>query len=139
LWLRKSLAGSSRLPEFKAHTLRPAWHRVLMAIPPPAPVPTTITSYTVSAMPMLLAMLRVCNSSRGLSRHSLVFRRWQVKMLRIIPVGTSGRFRVERESRVVQLLEPRARSVKARDRVFPDQLEELAAFCFARPELALVS
>src|SRR6516165_10834046 len=69
---------------------------------------------------------------------SLVPRRWQVKMLRIIPVRATGRFRVEGQSRVVQLFQAKARGVEAHDRVFPDQLEELAAFCFARPELILV-
>src|SRR5262250_2512114 len=59
-------------------------------------------------------------------------------MLRVITVGAPGRFRVELESGVVQLLEASARSVEAHDRVLPDQLEELAAFCLARPELLFV-
>ncbi|PYQ23347.1 MAG: hypothetical protein DMF79_04010 [Acidobacteria bacterium] len=52
-WLRKSFAGSSRRPELRAHTVSPASHRVLMAMPPPAPVPTTITSKTFAAIPGL--------------------------------------------------------------------------------------
>src|SRR5882762_9470577 len=38
-----------RGPEFSARTLRPASQRSFIAIPPPAPVPTTIASYTFVA------------------------------------------------------------------------------------------
>ena len=37
-------AGSSRRPELSASTFSPASHSVLMAMPPPAPVPITMTS-----------------------------------------------------------------------------------------------
>src|SRR5712671_2612965 len=32
-----------------AQTRRPASHRIFMAVPPPAPVPTTIASYTLGS------------------------------------------------------------------------------------------
>ena len=38
------LSGSMRGPELMAQTLEPASHRIFMAVPPPAPVPTTIAS-----------------------------------------------------------------------------------------------
>src|SRR6202158_5116940 len=44
-WFRKSFSGSSRRPEFSAQTLRPASHRVLIAMPPPAPVPIIIPAH----------------------------------------------------------------------------------------------
>src|SRR5436309_12547648 len=116
-WLRKSFAGRSRLPELKAHTVSPASHRVLMAMPPPAPVPTTITSKTFGAIP-----------GAPLSG----FWRLQVAMARVAGMGTPGRLAVDPKPRIVELLQADLGGVEAHQGVLPDEPEELAALFLSR-------
>ena len=47
-------------------------------------------------------------------------------MLGVVNVRTAGRFRVEPEPRIVQLLHADARSIKTHHRVFANQPEKLA-------------
>src|SRR6266446_2141889 len=117
-WLRKSFAGRSRRPELRAHTVSPASHRVLMAMPPPAPVPTTITSKTFGAIPGALA------------RSDL--RRLQVAMARVAGMRTPRGLPVDPKPRIVELLQADLGGVEAHQGVLADEPEELPALFLSR-------
>src|SRR5581483_2659181 len=64
---------SMRGPEFKAHTCRPASHSIFIAVLPPAPVPTTITSKVFEGKNFSL-LRAVGNAATGRFTEILVFR-----------------------------------------------------------------
>src|SRR5215813_5198692 len=115
-----------------AQTERPASHRIFMAVPPPAPVPTTITSNIfVGAM-----------TSRSLIRRdgdrSLRFSKMQ--MFGITRVRTARHRRPHGpQSRIAKTLESDFRCVVADDGVVAHKLEELPPALCRWLELSLVS
>src|SRR5882762_792112 len=104
-----------------AQTLRPASHRIFMAVPPPAPVPTTIASYTLASKKSSLVLA-------GLGRD--VPARWftQVRVFRIVGMGTPRHLWPHNaQPGVADTFQANFRRVVTHDGVVPHHLKKCAS------------
>src|SRR5437588_303918 len=104
-----------------AQTLRPASHSIFMAVPPPAPVPTTIASYTLESKRSSPVLVLLGGDARY---------RWFTKLnvFRIIRMRTTRHFGpYGPEPGIADALQANFRRVVTDDGVVPHHLKKCAS------------
>src|SRR5262245_7543195 len=110
-----------RGPELIAQTESPASHRIFIAVPPPAPVPTTIASKSFVGMSFVPLLRRTARALRCVGF-------MQVNVFGIIRMRTSRHRRPNQtQTGITQALEPNPRRVVANHGVVPHQLKKLSS------------